>query len=495
MSKTIDNLSLKALDQNGKPKFAVFTPALSTFYAKFVGFQQAMTKTAVNPSRIPSTLENGIEGLNWLNESQSYFPYKWALYSAGHAELNIHKAAYHGDDMVRQRDRSKTFVLGDSGGFQIGKNVWEGDWKDINCPNAKKKRKQVLEWLDAYMDYGMILDIPVWSARNPDSATKIGIGSYYDAVKATQINNDYFMQNRTGSCKFLNVLQGENHTQADDWYDNMKQYCDPSRYSNHFEGWAMGGQNMCSPTLALKRIIALREDKLLEKGKHDWIHFLGTSKLEWACFLTDIQNAVRKYHNSNLTISFDCASPFLATANGQVYTNNIFDNRGKWGYRMSPTADNKKYSTDTRLFRDAVLQDKIHEIFEDSPVTERLAIMDVCHYAQGVQNKIGKVGKTSWDSFTYMLLMAHNVHLHISAVLEANELYKSKVSVPKMLVHEHFDRTFVTDIVDEIFASDTPKALQLIDKYDRILTKITGTRGNTGKKEMNASTHYDAFFG
>jgi uncharacterized protein (DUF608 family) len=49
------------------------------------------------------------------------------------------------------------------------------------------------------------------------------------------------------------------------------------------------------------------------------MHFLGTSKLEWATLLTDVQRAVRKYHNPNFTISFDCASPFLATANGMIY--------------------------------------------------------------------------------------------------------------------------------------------------------------------------------
>ena len=37
-------------------------------------------------------------------------------------------------------------------------------------------------------------------------------------------------------------------------------------------------------------------------------------------------------------------------------------------------------------------------------------------------NKINKEGKTSWDSFTYGILMAHNVYMHIRAVQEANSL-------------------------------------------------------------------------
>jgi hypothetical protein len=37
-------------------------------------------------------------------------------------------------------------------------------------------------------------------------------------------------------------------------------------------------------------------------------------------------------------------------------------------------------------------------------------------------NKIGKEGKTSWDSFGYALMMAHNVYCHIVAVQRANNL-------------------------------------------------------------------------
>ena len=83
------------------------------------------------------------------------------MYSAGHADLDVNKFAPK-EDMVRNRDRQNTWLLGDSGGFQIGKGVWEGDWKDPNCPKAQKKRDGVLKWMDAYMDYGMILDIPAW---------------------------------------------------------------------------------------------------------------------------------------------------------------------------------------------------------------------------------------------------------------------------------------------------------------------------------------------
>ena len=58
--------------------------------------------------------------------------------------------------------------------------------------------------------------------------------------------------------------------------------------------------------------------KLLDN--RDWIHFpWGTSKLDWACFLTAIQRQLREHVNPNLTVSYDSASAFVATAHGLVY--------------------------------------------------------------------------------------------------------------------------------------------------------------------------------
>ena len=478
--------------------YATFLPALSGFYATFIGKQRR--EEYVDKSRIPFP-NNDMESLNWLNPQKSLFNYKWTLYSAGHAELDINKDSPK-EDMVRDRDRENSWLLGDSGGFQIGKGVWEGDWKDPNCPKAQKKREQVLAWMDAYMDRGMILDIPAWVARSPAGQAATGITTYAEAVAGTSINNDYFMQNRNGNCKFLNVLQGETHAEADDWYEQMKHYCDPKKHEQPFEGWAMGGQNMCDVHLALRRLVALRFDGLLEQGLHDWMHFLGTSKLEWATLLTDVQRAVRKYHNPDFTISFDCASPFLATANGQIYYDITIEDRSKWSYLMQASVDNKKYSNDFRTFRDAVLQDRIFDSFLESPVSERLKIKDVCIYAPGDLNKIGKEGRTSWDSFSYTLQMGHNVWTHLHAVQEANRQYDAGL-YPEMLVastsdkktFRTYDRNYFRDIVDAIFAtSDRGKAEELIEHYNRYWMSIVGTRGAVGKKTVNSKTQFFNLF-
>jgi len=440
---TQDDLTAKQSD------YAVFLPAISGFYATFIGKQR--NEPYVDPARLPQGLSD-MEQLNWLNSTKALFPYRWSLYSGGHANLDLAKQDWS-EDMVRNREPG-TIMLGDSGGFQIAKGVWEGDWRaNSGCAKAK----------------------------------------------ATHYNNEYFMKHRkgvaNGGTKFLNVLQGGNHTHAEEWYQMMKDYCDPQKYPDtHFNGWAMGGQNMCDVHLVLKRIVALRYDNLLQEGVHDWMHFLGTSKLEWAVLLTVIQRAVRKYVNPNFTISFDCASPFLATANGQVYFENVFENNSKWSYRMAPTADDKKYATDTRAWGTSIVADGVVPRWEDSPISKLLKMKDICIYKPGDLNKNGKEGKTSWDSFSYALLMGHNVWMHLTAVQEANRRFDAGEH-PAMMRRSTGDYAYFEDIVEDIFTAPTrEQAESIVEKYSTYWMEIVGTRGFKGKKTVNATTQFNALF-
>ena len=491
---TQDNLTAKQND------YAVFLPAISGFYATFVGKQRQ--GPYVDPARMPAGIPD-MEQMNWLNSQQGLFPYRWSLYSGGHANLDLTKPDAS-EDMVRAREPG-TLMLGDSGGFQIAKGLWEGDWKaNSGCPKAQKRRQAVLKWLDGICDYGMTLDIPTWVIHDKKAAAACGISTLTDAVAATKFNNEYWMNNRrgvkNGGMKILNVLQGANHADAERWYQDMKQYCDPTIYPDtHFNGWSMGGQNMCDVHLVLKRLVALRHDNLLQKGIHDWMHFLGTSKLEWAVLLTVIQRAVRKYVNPNFTISFDCASPFLATANGQVYHHIDLPQNGKWCYRMSPIADDKKYSTDTRSYRDAVLQDGLIKHFDESPISAQCQIKDICIYKPGDLNKNGKEGKTSWDSFSYALLMGHNVWTHIESGQRANREFDAG-NYPSMMINQGTknrtgDHAMFKDIVDAIFAtSDRKEAEAIIEHYDRYWMDIVGTRGFKGDKAKNAHSQFNTLF-
>ena len=483
--------------------YALFLPALSTFYALFVGRQRrgllpldenlkGSGEPYVALNRIPQGLPHGIESLNWLAK-EGLWRYKWSLHSAGHASLDLVKDLYR-EDMYRVRDREYSWLLGDSGGFQIGKGKWEGDWKaNSGCPQAQKKRDGVLRWMDAYMDYGMILDIPAWVDRSPEGSAASKITSYQEAVDGTAFNNEYFIKNRNGNCKFLNVLQGENFAQADDWYSQMKHFCDPKVYPDaHFDGWAMGGQNMCDLHLALRRVVILGHDGLLEKGKQDMMHFLGTSKLEWAMVLTALQRGIRKQFNENFTVTFDCASPFLATSNGTQYTGYNLEHEGKWSYIMEKAPDDKAFHNDTVPYD--TICDGLYDNWMPSPLTKLMKLNDITCYSPTDVNRMGVSTNTSWDSFSYMLMMNHNVYTHLRSVQEANRVF-DEGKYPYMLVEDTFDKTEVKHVIARIFEiDDKDKQLELIDQHERLWMKVVGTRGYVGKKTVNSSSQFHSLF-
>ena len=459
------------LDPSNKD-YAIFLPSISGFYNTFISKQQQEEYVPLN--RIPTEFENGIEGLNFLNKDKAYFHYSHALYSAGHAQLDVTKSLDQ-EAMVQKRDRNGTFILGDSGGFQIGKGVINFDWQRFwekqgdagYVGTADKTRMAILNWLEFTADYSMILDIPSWAAA-PINQQRTGLKDFNDCLQGTLFNNDFFVRNRLGNTKFLNVLQGGNNVDAEIWYEAVKHF--------PFEGWAMGGNNMRDADLMLRRLIKLRDEKLLEPGR-DVIHFLGTSKLEWACVLTAVQRNLRQHVNENMKVTFDCASPFLATAYGQVYTQHVHQN-DRFSYIMTKAIDNKKLSGSKIAWP------------WGSPVGERMTMGDLCYYAPGMLNKLGKEGKTSWDSFSYFLMMGHNVYQHIESVQRANALADTascihqpdpgawhKVTkkgqdefsewVPRNVI-------YMNELVNRVFTSQTPYTE--LDKAQALLADFNGKK-------------------
>jgi hypothetical protein len=160
---------------------------------------------------------------------------------------------------------------------------------------------------------------------------------------------------------------------------------------------------------------------------------------------------------------------------------------------MSPIADDKKYSTDTRPYGEAALQDGLISVFDESPVSSRMQMKDVCVYAPGDVNKVGKEGKTSWDSFSYALLMGHNVWTHIESVQRANREFDTG-HYPRMMRNWN-GSVYFKDVVEAIFAtSNKQEAEQIIQHHNKYWMEIIGTRGNTGKKTVNSETQFGNLF-
>lgn len=479
----LDKKTKVDLQQRNKD-YATFLPSISGFFQEQVSNNQQI-KDWTPPERVPAEFENGVEGLNFLNKEQSYFYYPDALYSAGHAQLNTTKS-FTEESMIQQRDRKNTFILGDSGGFQIGKGVINFDWQHFwekqgdagYIGKADKTRMAILNWLEFTADYSMVLDIPTWAATK--NSEKTGLKDFGDCLRGTLFNNDFFLKHRQGKTKFLNVLQGGNNVDADIWYEAVKHY--------PFEGWAMGGNNMKDVDLMLRRLIKLRDEKLLEPGR-DVIHFLGTSKLELAVFLTAIQRNIREHINPNMKVTYDCASPFLATAFGQVYTQHVHQNK-RFSYIMDKAIDDKSLSGSTIPFP------------WGSPVGERVTIGDICCYKPGDLNKFGKECKTSWDSFSYAIMMAHNVYQHIESVQRANSLSdtacmlhkpdpglwsKSRGAASELSNWVPRNVIYTVELINRVFTSETP--FTELDRAESLLAEVNGK-----KSLKSTASSFDSLF-
>ena len=170
-------------------------------------------------------------------------------------------------------------------------------------------------------------------------------------------------------------------------------------------------------------------------------------------------------------------------------------------YIMEKCFDNKAFSH----FSPGMLSD--NPFPWESEIGRRVTAGDVNWYAPGMLNKINKEGKTSWDSFTYGILMAHNVYMHIRAVQEANSLatmefenykldWRNWQKKGKKLNQESLwtprNMLMFNTLVEEVFTSDTPH--KLIDEAKPFLDDVSNNKHkdhDSAFKNSAASMFFD----
>lgn len=478
-------------ERHDKGGWARYLPAISGFYTTHLG-KAAADETFVPKERIPAKFELGIDGLDFL-KTDAYFSYKYGLYSAGHAERKLDKCDDR-EPMIHKREKD-TILVGDSGGFQIATGVIKMDWTKVMTPDGDKLREEILRYLEHTSDWSMTLDVPAFAALPPLSE-KTGLTKFQDCLNVTEYNLHYFMKNRIpGATKFLNVLSGSSNETSKEWYETVKHFSIPESveamgYSpdRTFEGWAFAGVNMRDMKSALELLIQLREDDLL-KDK-DWIHFLGIGRLDWACYLTSIERQLKKY-NPNINISFDAASPFVAAGGYALSYNYNYFNHQQLTYAMGRGLDDRNLKNS-----------KMGMPFQ-GPIMERCTVGDICVMGPEDLNKHGKKGKTSWDTTTYAIVMAHNVYNHIQAIQEINRLADIEYKIrdlkytdwpkkkSKTPISEFVPNTVIlfNSFVEELFSRDYAGAMTLLKDYEGHLLSISFKENRTPDRSSN-----DTFF-
>ena len=511
--------------------YAVFLPSISAIYAKIVSMPEYNVRDT-----LPSGLMNGRQDLNFLDPTNALFYYPAALYSAGHAYLDPNESDIY-ESMVQKRNKSRTVILGDSGGFQIATGVLKWPWQkkkdqsDQDWLRDKDKiRMQILRWLEHTADYSMVLDVPTYGlvkfGFDPVTGQSMhpGMKTFRDCLNVSLDNYDFFIKHRVeGATKFLNVLQGRNQEEGDVWWDAVKDL--------PFETWAFSNVQASNFSINLRRLIIMRDGKYLD-GR-DWLHYLGNGKIKAGCALTTLQRNIRQYINPNITISFDAASPFVMTAKGQMY----------YGYELSHSnmrfkggsiVDDKNLKNSNLLINDWVLANDRKGFPIRTVIGDRCTVGDICcrgyqdlnykkiawtkkeidtdFYRNSPEGRVGDKFKwssdykeflahskdngglfdfnsktfeqeyekyqvkwpSSMDGFSYLLAMNHNVELHIRAIQDACNWQDQPIEQ----ANEHItpDLLEFKDLCADIFTSETP--MDIINKHEKLLRNITGMDAN-----------------
>ena len=434
-----------------KSRYAVYLPALSDAYLRYVPGSSFPRSAPISP-----------DDLNFLDPNNRLFHYPYALTSAG--QTNGVKSQHV--SMLDLRDKTKTTVVADSGGFQIQ----SGQIPFRGTATAQK----MLAWMEDVGDYSMILDFPtggisagnmtvhfnrlVQEGHGPTLATMNAQNQLGDEFNAcllqTIINNNDFVQHRNPTkTRLLNVLQGRNEAESKTWYEAVKHL--------PFEDWSFAGQHQSSFTMLLNRIFDMIHDGKLEKV--EWIHVLGTSKPFAGAILTTLQRRLRQYVNPNIQISFDSASPFRNAAFNGIYLGAMLDKEG-WSFATKELAQ-----IDPSL-RNLPLKDFIDIAL---PVKERMnswGWFDETYNIVRAHTGISKVitaadilqnAKGGADSVGTALLMNHNTQAMIDTFEHINEIVFSDEATPQnmptdvwrvmysveLLFDKHFDRAhqFIKD--------------------------------------------------
>lgn len=387
---------------------------------------------------------------NFFSDTVSAFYYPYALFSAGIAGLTPGGSLKtQQQSMVYDRDKSKTTVLTDSGGYQIATQKPAG--KFINFDNRRqvaRMQKCIYDWQMATGDMGVIIDIPLIATTKP---SKKWFKTADDCLNQTVKNIQFLFDNYPDRThRFLNVMQARNDQELIDWYNAVRNF--------DLEGWAVGGDLKANFYLLLKLMIWLRDNKELERGERDWIHMFGTGIPIHALHYTQIKRCINKF-NPNLKLTYDTAS--YSRMGGIAGT--IYEEPAALGFR-SPDSypgpmllDPSNTPRTTDVTPEALWMGSHDEWFEtgekgqwfelaNSPVLKDLDFTDF----------IVKDSGTGWDNVSYALAMMANLYTTIYTIHWGHMQYDRQL---KRGVPDFAKVKEMNDLIIEIFDSSTPDTL------------------------------------
>lgn len=402
-------------------EYAIYLPSLQTGYAAAAGMptNQHKRKWQIEEERELSKNFKSSD-LDFLSGKSRLWTSKYVLYSSGLFTSDSITSDY---DLIRDRKRGESIVIGDSGGFQLGRG-------SINNSNEKKHfdryvdnpdfqfakwgqsgfRERTLRWLDKYADYGMSLDMALWFGYESEP-NKLGAKSHFrkltfrQLIELTQDNLKYFIDNRGkyygNGFKILNVLHEADEASGELWYQAVRDY------SDHCSGWAYGSNTKRSLYNSVFWTLRLLDDQKLDNA--EWIHLLGRSPPINSIIYTALQKGIRSTGNTQICISYDSstASQTAGQKSEMIHYPNFTKDYDTW----TVSKNKSMIEQDLRVARGVR-----HEDFPTQSILSPLYELDDLLVKKQLYTK------TLMDTLSYQLLTNHNMWAMCGMATESCDL-------------------------------------------------------------------------
>lgn len=391
------------------PEYATYLPAVNASYLNIL-------KRKLPPGRRFPAGITPQDLLFWEDNALWHYPY--LLHSIGQ-----YKVGTRPNPMLDRAQRKKSVLIGDSGGYQIGKGTLAGlsfikkgvmpaDDAVAAWRKERVAREWIRDWLTQQCDYSMTIDMPLWATGSSGVNSPFHRCSSQQLIAMTVQNLRVLQEFSPPESRWLNVIQGgASYTDSIEWFRAVDWF--------RRGGWALAGSAGVAGGLVnfLMTVLIMRDAGAFKPGQ-DWLHVLGVSTPLWAVALTSVQQELRKI-NPAITVSYDSSSPFLLGGRFEqvCLRPELTQDVSTWTIR-SVDAPQKPSYADPRS-TDAFP-------YDHSPIGKRLKLNEL-------NVRGGTWDERPYDSLSNALLINHNIWTHLDAFKRANDCFAAatRSAVPR----------------------------------------------------------------
>lgn len=431
------------------PRIHPYLPSLQPTWTKT--FTRSLYEHRDN---VPFGSFKSLDEFNWYNGKKPRFLHPYGLYSPGHAEIDDLDKARSVDRMLFERDRSNTFLLVDSGGYQVGTGVWP-------LASLDSQIKKVIRWQEAIADLAVILEVPTWYKEDGK------LIEFDDALRLTNRNLEAYAAYKDSELKFLNPLHGMTYDEGRRWFDKTRWFND----QGHAVGWCFSSVFSNDLHLALKMLLYMIE----QEHYPQYLHFLGQGSAASAIVASIMRRTVirafpeqvKKAAKGNpLNVTVDASSEFQSVGRFLTIYERAID--VKAGNAKTSAFQIKSSTFDSSNRNSYPLKRTYPDV--EGPILGKHDKGVVMGDLLAPENSTTK-SKYNVDEVSLAILIAHNVWVKLNTIERMSQL---ESGMRRIAYGMKQDETYeMADILSRLMHSSTSKG-QISDLGETLVACTVG---------------------